>query len=196
MISLEDYLVDHPKTRLIFDFDETLFTLLLPWETYLTEFSQKLLTAEPSLRSYNSGKMLNETENEAVRRFGDKIVQLRREYARYFEKTFYKGALEHKKITSFIRENHTKYRMAIWTSNMRETILPILEENNLADYFEIIVTRSEVRLTKPEPEGFFMIHEALGGNRAEYMLVGDSKNDENAARASEIDFYCVKETVS
>lgn len=54
----------------------------------------------------------------------------------------------------------------------------------------MIVARDDVRLLKPNPEGWQHIYgnESLG----EYLLVGDSANDRGAAGAVGIDYFEIK----
>lgn len=192
-MTLEQYLEKHRKKHLIFDFDETLFTLLLPWEIYLEELHNKIMDFDPNLRGFSHGKVLNAVENEAVRRWGEPMVKLRREYSEYFEKKFYKGVVEHKNITDFLKKKWKKYDCYIWTSNMRSTIEPILVEHDMLKFFKKLVTRSEVELTKPEPEGFYMIFDEKHHKKEDFLMIGDSLNDEGAAKNAGIDFFLVKE---
>lgn len=195
-MSLSEYLELHPKKHLIFDFDETIFTLLLPWDIYIKQLTEKLLDLDPSLKQYSHGKILNMVENEAVRRWGEQAVQARREYSQYFEHTYYGGVDENYPITHFIEEHYTKYDCYIWTSNMRETVVPILEKRGMLQCFKKIVTKSEVALTKPEPEGFYLIFDPQTQKKENFLMIGDSNNDRGAAANSGIDFYSVKDTLT
>lgn len=52
------------------------------------------------------------------------------------------------------------------------------------------MTRSDVQLVKPDPEGFGLIYES-GQDKEQYLMVGNSSSDEGMAQAAEIDFYKV-----
>lgn len=190
-MSLQAYLTQHSKKHLIFDFDETIFTLQLPWEVYIKELTQKLIDLDPTLADFSQGKILNDVENEAVRRLGAQALQIRRAYSEEFETKYLTGVDENTELTSFIANNHEKYDCYVWTSNMRTTILPILEKNNLVDCFKKIVTKSDVSFTKPNPEGFALIFNHSTQKRAEYLMIGDSQNDRGAAQNAGIDFFHV-----
>jgi phosphoglycolate phosphatase-like HAD superfamily hydrolase len=190
-MNLQTYLAENPKKHLIFDFDETLFTLLLPWEKYIKELTQKLLDFDPTLAEFSQGKILNDVENEAVRRWGEPAMQIRRTYSEQFESTFLTGAEEHSELTAFVKDNHKHFECSIWTSNMRTTIMPILQKNALDQCFKKIVTKSDVSFTKPNPEGFESIFDSSTQKKTEYLMIGDSQNDRGAAQNAEIDFFHV-----
>lgn len=201
---LQNYLEDHPKKHLIFDFDETLFTLLLPWEKYIAGLTEKLLQLDPSLKEFTHHKTLNDLENEAVRRHDEAAITLRREYSTEFEDSYLQGVEEHKALTNFIREHAhdlnemgtPKYNFYLWTTNMRTTVEPILIKKSMIQYFKQLVTKSEVKLTKPEAEGFYMLFDADTQKKEDFLMIGDSVNDEGAARNVGIEFYSVKPEVT
>ena len=199
-MTLKSYLATHPKKYLLFDFDQTIFTLILPWEIYIKALTQQLLELDPSLKELHTTHNLNDLENEAVRRHGQRALQIRHRYSREFEKKYLQGVEEHHEITEFINEFGSAadagYTFYLWTSNMRETVEPVLEEHNLRRYFKQLVTKSEVQLTKPEPEGFYKIFDPSYHKKEEFLMIGDSINDKNAAKNAGIDFYSVKETVN
>jgi HAD superfamily hydrolase (TIGR01549 family) len=194
-MTLKSYLTTHPKKYLLFDFDQTIFTLILPWEIYIKELTQQLLELDPSLKELHTTHNLNDLENEAVRRHGQKAVQLRHSYSREFEKKYLQGVEEHHEMTKFINEfggaGDVEYKFYLWTSNMRETVEPVLKEHNLLRYFEKLVTKSDVQLTKPEPEGFYKIFDPSHHKKEEFLMIGDSINDKNAAKNAGIDFFSV-----
>lgn len=201
---LQEYLKKHPKKHLIFDFDQTIFTLQLPWDRYVTELTDRLLKLDPSLKEFSHGKSLNDVENEAVRRHDEVAITVRREYSQEFETTYLQGVEEHKDITEFIRQigeqaeqsGEQAYNLYLWTSNMRSTIEPILIKHSLIQYFGTLVTKSEVILTKPEPEGFYLLFDAENQRKEDFVMIGDSINDKEAAAAAGIDFYSVKDEVN
>ncbi len=188
---LEKFLETHPKKHLIFDFDQTLFTLELPWEVYIKELTAKLLELDSTLEGFAAGKSLNDMENEAVRRHRATALEIRRQYSAQFEKQYLTGVVEHTELTNFIRSNKHDYSFYLWTSNMRETVAPILKEQGMDSLFTKVVTKSDVQFTKPEPEGFEMIFESAYQTKQEYLMIGDSVNDAGAAAQAGIEFFKV-----
>ncbi len=196
---LQEFLQIHPKKHLIFDFDETLFTLFLPWEVYFKEIAHKLFELDPSLKTFLHGKSLNDVENEAVRRHGEVAVKLRREYAAFFEKEYLRGVEEHHALTDFIRQASSeksadgapKYHLYLWTTNMLSTVEPVLIKAGLREHFTTLVTKSDIELTKPEPEGFYQIFNSQTQKKEDYLMIGDSSNDAGAAKNAGIEFFQV-----
>lgn len=72
---------------------------------------------------------------------------------------------------------------------MRETVTPILQKSGLLPYFRQLVTKGDVLLMKPNPEGFEKILESQEHKKADFLMVGNSKNDQKAAEASGIDYW-------
>jgi phosphoglycolate phosphatase len=87
------------------------------------------------------------------------------------------------------------YRPAIWTNNAREITLLALEPFDLAGAFDLIVTRDEMRALKPDPDGWRVIAEHFGieraGHGASYM-VGDSWVDGLAATKAGVPFIAYR----
>ncbi len=196
-MNFQDYLAKHPKKYLIFDFDHTIYSLILPWEVYLKEMPQRMLEVAPQLAGREAEfKSVNKMENEAVRLVADAAVKARHAYSAEFESEYYQGVEPHQDIINFITDNRDNYTFFLWTSNMRSTVEPILKEKGMFDIFETLVTKSDVRLTKPYPEGFSLIFNPDKHDKKDFLLIGDSHNDEGAAKAVGIDFYCVLDSAN
>mgnify|MGYP000097042466 CR=1 FL=1 len=59
-------------------------------------------------------------------------------------------------------------------------------------YFKKVVVREDVKYTKPHPDGFYLIFDKGIYKKRDYLLVGDSDRDPEAAKAAGIDFFLVK----
>lgn len=189
MSDLIKYLQQHPKKLLIFDFDETLFTLDLPWHIYHQRMGEEM-------RAFDSGvkeqQTLNDFENLVVQTIGQQAVEKRRAVSLWFEKNYLKGYEEHRYLTNFIRKNYQHYEgMYLWSSNSRETIETILNDTDLTQLFSKIVTKDDVFQTKPNPEGFESFIYSKDKRRSDYLFVGNSANDRAAADSAGIDFFLV-----
>ena len=198
--TLETFLAEHPKKYLIFDFDETLFTLQLPWGEYLDHVYDVL--KEYNADFFASQAISNETNyqliNKFTREFGSEPRDTTVAYAKEFETGRLTGVTEKKTQTSFVRENKEQYHFFIWSSNCVDTFQPILEKNGLTDHFEKLIGRDTVTYCKPDPDGFTQIKqyvaEHIGANcqLSEFAMIGDSNSDEGAAYHAAIDFYRVE----
>ncbi|MDQ5950991.1 MAG: phosphoglycolate phosphatase [Patescibacteria group bacterium] len=186
MTDIEQLLAKNPKKYIIFDFDETLFTLHLPWHKYYAELARRLYEFDPD---FPQTKSVNKLENDMTEKWGRKVAEIRWEYSLQFEKDNLRGVTELTDLTNFIRNNHSQYQFYLWTSNMRETVTPILQKSGLLPYFRQLVTKGDVLLMKPNPEGFEKILESQEHKKADFLMVGNSKNDQKAAEASGIDYW-------
>jgi FMN phosphatase YigB (HAD superfamily) len=88
------------------------------------------------------------------------------------------------------------FTTALWTNNAGAITRGALGRLGLADHFDVVVTRDEMRELKPHPDGWRVITEqvdggALGGRPAVYM-VGDSWVDGLAAAAVSVPFIAYR----
>lgn len=180
---MEDYIIRHNKTHLIFDFDETIAMLIIPWEEWFKDVAGVIAKKAPEI----SGKTYAQAHNEYVEKHGDKALEHIRKLNEIFETKNLKGVDVNTEIISFIKNNR-QYKYFIWSSNSRKTIKSALKKLGILDRFEKIITRSETQFIKPHPDGFKFIEEE-NIPRSSYLFIGDSSYDEQAAKTIGIDFY-------
>jgi len=75
------------------------------------------------------------------------------------------------------------FKTAIAT-NRTDTMARVLTEHDLAGYFDLVVTASDVKNPKPHPEPLVNILEYFRLKPHQMIYVGDSKLDESAAQAA------------
>jgi phosphoglycolate phosphatase-like HAD superfamily hydrolase len=90
---------------------------------------------------------------------------------------------------------------SIFTGQHRKSVIPILAHHRIADCFARVITKSDVKKTKPYPEGLekliVPIEKCLGCDRDAFLLVGDNHYaDGESAKAAGIDFLAVAESVN
>lgn len=198
--TLEAFLAAHPKKYLIFDFDETLFTLHLPWGEYLED-------TYDLLKAYNADFFVkeaisNETNfqliNKFTREFGPEPRDITLAYAKKFEVEKLTGVSPCKEQLAFLDAQHKNYDLFVWTSNCTTTIEPILKEKGYHSMFKHIIGRDSVTYCKPDPDGFNQIKEFVvehidsNVKLEDFLMIGDSNSDEGAAYHSNIDFFRVQ----
>ncbi len=191
-MSLVDFLKLHPrKTHLIFDFDETLFTLLLPWEKCLFPIADKLEKLDTGLlkKYYRDEIHLNDLQNEYVQKFGEPVRKLFYDNNVKFETESLTGVLVNRNLKQFLINNKS-YEIFIWSSNTHEIIEIVLRKHRLLKKFKKIMTRSNLKFLKPDTEAFEAIYD-LKVPKSSYLFIGDSLSDEIAAKNSGIDFFKV-----
>jgi len=67
--------------------------------------------------------------------------------------------------------------VAIATGGSRESTDMTLEKTGLAEYFDIVITSSDVANGKPDPEIFLLAAKRLGIKAHNCLVIGDSVND-------------------
>ncbi|MCS7039303.1 MAG: AI-2E family transporter [Anaerolineae bacterium] len=76
------------------------------------------------------------------------------------------------------------YRLALVTTRDREAVGHFLQRNGLADLFDAVVTRDDVRRLKPHPEPVILAAQRLGLTPQECLMVGDTAVDIQAGGAA------------
>lgn len=191
-MKLTHYLTKHPKKHIIFDFDETLFILESPWETWRKEIRIRLRPLDKNLVAQYEGKSTVLLINDFVAKYGRKARNVVIPYMEQFEEKYTSIAKYNEEILSFIRITFPKYSFHIWSSNMGKTIKDVLKNHSLDKYFTEIVGRDRVLLTKPHPEGFKFIYKPTKHKLTDFLFVGDSIFDQTAAQSCGIDYLKIK----
>lgn len=77
--------------------------------------------------------------------------------------------------------------LAILSSSLREYLIPAMKHHGIFDSFELIITGEDVKKHKPDPEVINKAIKKLGGDKKEYVIIGDSDKDVFAAKNTGID---------
>ncbi len=83
------------------------------------------------------------------------------------------------------------YHLACITNKAEKFTLPLLRDTGLHDYFELILSGDSLPRTKPDPLPLLHACEKFGVTPGEMLLIGDSQNDAQAARAAGCHIFCV-----
>ena len=81
--------------------------------------------------------------------------------------------------------------LACVTNKSARFTLPLLQKVNLARYFRQVVSGDTLAKTKPDPEPLLHACEIFGVPPASTLMIGDSLNDAQAARAAGCPVICV-----
>ncbi len=193
MKALEEYLVKNPKKKLIFDLDETILELLLPWDIWFDNLRTLILEKDPEMwRAYDgTDRSIHQLMNNFAKKQGKEVKSKITAMSTKFEKHHLKGTRNNDELIGFIKKHKDDYKMYVWSSNTDEVVYKVLEEVGLLPHFDTIVTQTKVRYIKPDPDGFSLIHDGESDIK-EYLFIGDSKSDEGVAAALGMDFFKVK----
>lgn len=83
------------------------------------------------------------------------------------------------------------FRLACVTNKPEQFTLPLLSEQGLDGYFELVVSGDSLPKKKPDPLPLLHAAERLGFDPHECLMVGDSKSDVQAARAAGFQIVCM-----
>ncbi len=81
---------------------------------------------------------------------------------------------------------------ALWTNNAGTVTRGALERLGLAEHFDLVVTRDEMRALKPDPDGWRVIAGHVDGAARHAYMVGDSWVDGLAATTAGIPFIAYR----
>lgn len=85
--------------------------------------------------------------------------------------------------------------LAIVTSSPRKDVEAIFERNGLGKYFSLIITRTEVSKSKPDPESYNVCVEKLNLAKDECIVFEDTINGVKSALAAGITCYAIQSNV-
>ncbi|MEW5942972.1 MAG: phosphoglycolate phosphatase [Pseudomonadota bacterium] len=83
------------------------------------------------------------------------------------------------------------FRLACITNKAEKFTLPLLKEMGLLDFFELVLSGDTLPKKKPDPLPLRHAAAHFGAKPEEVLLIGDSLNDVQAARAAGCPVFCV-----
>jgi len=72
------------------------------------------------------------------------------------------------------------YKLGLITNTSKKAVECFFSLHDLREYFSVVITREDVKMFKPEPEGVHLALKKLGEN--EFLLVGDTIYDATTAQ--------------
>ncbi|MDD5171616.1 MAG: HAD-IA family hydrolase [Candidatus ainarchaeum sp.] len=173
----------------IFDFDDTLLTLGVSWTAVKKDVLTLAKQEGIAVSDQHLVSLGNSLSNTPERKKAIDEIYLRHEM----------GCVQKKAYTVFpdmfdlAKEIKASGRMtAIASGNHSSTIKRILSDLDALDSFDYICGRESVENNKPAPDQLNMIMERLGIDKQEAFFVGDSMNDEAAAKSANISYFKIR----
>jgi beta-phosphoglucomutase len=112
----------------------------------------------------------------------------------------YRHLIEEKSIlfpgfTKTLQLLHTHFALAVVTGSLRSEIEPILAEENIASFFEAVITADDISRGKPNPEGYLKGIRALNLPPEKIVVIEDTPRGIEAAKAAGLKCIAVCHTV-
>lgn len=188
---LTDYLSNNPKKHLIFDLDDTLVHLKIDWST-----RQKLFWEEA--KKFDIDLVSQEPEsstilyNRLILKHGYKGKLFVDKFMENYEAEKFQGYEPKNELIEFIENNKENYSFYVWTANYKKMVMSIIFDLKIENIVQTVVTRDSVNLSKPAPDGFYVILNGRDIARSDFLMIGNNeKHDGGAAKNAGIDFYLV-----
>lgn len=83
------------------------------------------------------------------------------------------------------------FHLACITNKVERFTLPLLKDTGLYDFFDIVLSGDSLPKKKPDPMPLLHACKHFGISPSEMLLIGDSVNDVQAARAAGCAVFCV-----
>jgi len=149
---------------------------------------------------------LSRTKEEEKEQFGTSFPDIVKKYFDVDEKTYNQILDEKIKLLEeypintinpteqFIKNNHNKYKFAVVSSSMKRSVDILVKNNQMEDFFTVIISRDDITNAKPDPEPYLTAAKKLNINPEEAIVVEDSPSGIKAANAAGI--KCIALTTS
>ena len=176
--------------NLIFDLDETLTRLDLPWEKWIEQVTASLppdMAEKLEQLLAIDGAPWGEVVNEQITQdtdFYNQFIKICQDFeAKHFAHTPY-----HDLIKALPQFKEQGCKLFLWTSNTRQTAERALVELGVRQLFTQLLTREDTRLGKPHVEGWSQFPFSSQDTGLS-LMIGDSQNDALAAQARGVAYY-------
>ncbi len=179
----------------IFDLDGTLVDSMWVWKNVDIDFLEKRNYSMPDdLEKSIEGFSFTETAVYFKERFRlpDSIEEIKDEWVSMAEE-FYSSKIKLKEgvldLLNILKSKDIK--MGIATSNSRELAEMTLKNNNILDYFEILVTSCDVPKGKPFPDVYLKVSDYFNLNPMDCLVFEDTHAGVIGAKRAGMDVFAV-----
>lgn len=173
------------KRHLVFDFDLTIAKMNIDWSEWHTGV-KKIYNQFDMNHFYDESLNPHFFYNQMVEKHGDQLVEQMKKFNQDYENKYLTSLTPNQELIDFIISNKDQSQY-VFSSNSRPTVEKGLSSLGLIDQFIQIISRDDVRMVKPAPEGFYTLPD-FAENKNQFLMIGDSNSDEEAAKAAGVDF--------
>ncbi len=128
--------------------------------------------AKKEFHSVDDKKIKDKMSKDFINFYGKNIIK---------ESTLINGV---KEFLKWCKEKNIS--MAVCTNKQEHLAIDLLKKIEIYDYFEYIAGSNTFDYCKPDPRHLTSIIEILSGDLKKSLMIGDSENDANAAKAASI----------
>ena len=168
---------------IIFDIDGTLTSTNELIFASFNHITKKYL--DKSLTNEEVVSLFGPTEDKIIEDwFGENAEKVKRDYYSFYNDNhamanLYPGV---KELLQFLKEKNIL--LSIYTGKGRKAALLTLKKLEIYDFFDLIITGSDVKDHKPSPEGIEIFLDKYSLEKERVLMVGDAPADIKAARAA------------
>lgn len=182
------------KKYIIFDFDKTIATVVVDWKKWHLGAGEIFKKYEPTFIKHLQGEKIYHLQNEMFKKYGQSLKLEIDSFTRDLEALEVMGIEPINKTIELINRFYADGKsLYIWSSNDSVLVTKSLKELKILEYFKFLITRDKVDLLKPEKSGFDKYLSSLDENLDNFLMVGDSDADKQAALSCRIDYLDVTE---
>jgi phosphoglycolate phosphatase len=123
----------------------------------------------------------------------DEVVAAHEIFRRHYARVNGQITLPYPGVTELLEALAARgLKMAVVTNKSAAFALPLLQQFDLARYFDAVVCGDTLSVRKPDPAVIYHACNLLGAKLEESLMIGDSINDSLAARAAGVPVLLVK----
>lgn len=184
----------------IFDLDGTLIDSMGVWDKIGRDFlASKGLSVPEDLSRIVKNMSFNESANYYIRRFA--LPEYPRQLIGIWNAMAYREYAENIELKPGVREyliqcNQKKIKMGIATATDRALVEAVLQNHNILDFFQTIVTIAEIGKGKEHPDIFLAAARKLGVDPEECLVFEDCLHAVQGARKAGMKVWAVYDPAS
>jgi len=175
----------------IFDFDNTICDLVIDWDKWDHAIGEVLRKYDSSYSNHLEGKPVNNDQNDFIEKYGKPINEELKIAIQNAELSYSTGCSPLDRIVELIKQLDN-VELWIWSSNGEETVRKYLKELQIEYKFTQFITRTNVDFIKPSNDGF-QKYKRSDLSIEDYLMIGNSANDREAAKNVGLTYIDVKE---
>jgi len=177
---------------IVFDMDNTLLRSNIDFTAMKTEIfqylsSQGILPGDIPLERHTTATIIEKALQ--TNRMTDRQTHVMWEICKRHEQAGMHNAGLEPGVRELLEQLYGKYILAIVTNNSIAAAEKALKENGIADFFDCVVGREQMKALKPSPDGYLYVLNRYEDTEAEeWISVGDSWIDGKASMDAGIPF--------